>query len=167
MSKKSTQERKIDTYFNYWSDKYPKPIDRIIGGICAIVMFFSLLGLSWSVPFPYLHFLGQYNSYFNWASFVIAFSIYYYSGLSPVLSYLMLFLALLFTYFITILEKQLNNRLLMFEMFFLILIVCFLVRYLMDKIAGKSSTLKMELLFILIGPVWSFHFLLKKLNISY
>ncbi|MVN21038.1 DUF962 domain-containing protein [Mucilaginibacter arboris] len=168
MVKKETSQRKIDSYFNYYSEKFPNLNSKIINGICAIGMYFGLLGLSWSIPFPHFNFLGQYNSYFNWASFVIAFSIYYYSKLSPLLSYLMLFLALVFTYVISLLASyQLKNGLIAVQFYFLILFVCGLVHYLAYKTSGKSSTLKMELLFILIGPIWVFHFMLKKFNIRY
>ena len=167
MLKKELPQRILDSYFNYYSESAPALTDKIVHGICALSLYFSLLGLNWSIPFPHLNFLGQYNSYLNWASFVIAFSIYYYSKLSPLFSYLMLFLALIFTYIITILERQLNNKLLMGELFFLILFVCLLVRYVTYKRAGKNSTLKMDLLFILIGPIWLLHFLLKKWLVKY
>lgn len=167
MIKKEISQRKVDRYFNHYSDTAPTTNSKIIQGICAWVAFFSLLGSSWSVPFPQLHFLGQYNSYFNWASFVIAFSIYYYSKLSPLLSYIMLFLTLIFTYVITILEKQLNNNLLMTNIFFLILTTCIFLQFVANKKAGKSSPLKMGFLFIWIGPIWLLHFLLKKWSVKY
>lgn len=168
MLKKEVSQRKLDHYFNYYSEKSLTLNSRIIQGICAFGLYFGLLGLSWSIPFPYLQFLGQYNSYFNWASFVIAFSIYYYSKLSPLLSYVMLFLTLVFTYLITILEKQeLDNKQVMILTFVSILLGFELVRLISYKLAGKSSTLKMELTFILIGPIWIVHFLLKKWFVRY
>lgn len=168
MVKKEIQQRQIDKYFNYYSEKAPTSNSRIIQGACAFGIYFSLIGLSWSIPFPHLNFLGQYNSYFNWASFVIAFSIYYYSKLSPALSYLMLFLTLVFAYIISLLEAYFsNNNILLGQVCFFILFVCGIISYLTYKKAGKSSTLKMEFLFILIGPVWFFHFLLKKWKIKY
>lgn len=165
--KKEIPKRKIDNYFDYYSDVAPSANSKITQGICAWIAFFSLLGLSWSVPFPQLHFLGRYNSYFNWASFVIAFSIYYYSKLSPILSYAMLFLTLVFSYVITILERQLNNNTLIANIFFLILVLCVFLQFATNKKAGKSSPLKMGFLFIWIGPIWTLHFLLKKWSVKY
>ncbi len=165
--KKENPKRQVDNYFNYYSEISPGLTSKIVNGICSFGLYFCLLGLSWLVPFPNLHFLGQYNSYFNWASFVIAFSIYYYSKLSPLLSYLMLFLTLIFTYIITILETQLDNKVLLGEIFLSVFVAFFLVRFIDYKRSGKNSTLKMELLFILIGPIWILHFVLKKMNIKY
>ncbi len=167
MMKKEIPKRKVDTYFDYYSDATPTVSSKIIQGICAWVAFFSLLGLSWSVSFPQLHFLGKYSSYFNWASFVIAFSIYYYSKLSPILSYAMLFLTLVFSYIITVLERQLNNNSLMANIFFLILAVCVFLQFAANKKAGKNSQLKMGFLFVWIGPIWVLHFLLKKWLVKY
>lgn len=167
MMKKEIPQRKIDIYFAYYSDAAPSTNSKIIQGTCAWVAFFSLLSLSWSVPFPQLHFLGKYSSYFNWASFVIAFSIYYYSKLSPILSYAMLFLTLVFSYIITVLERQLNNNSLMANILFLILAVCIFLQFATNKKAGKKSPLKMGFLFIWIGPIWTLHFLLKKYSVKY
>jgi small basic protein len=165
--KKEITQRPIDHYFTQYSEKYSTDKNRITQGICAWLAYFGLLGLSWSVPFPQLSFLGQYNSYFNWASFVIAFSIYYYSKLSPLLSYVMLFLTLVFTYIITVLERQFSNPLFMSAVFFLILLIAYLVHYLSEKKTGKNSMLKTELFFVLIGPVWTVHFVLKKWSVKY
>lgn len=165
-SKKEIPQRKIDNYFNYYSEKAPTLTSRIMQEICAFGIFFCILGLSWSIPFPHFNFLGQYNSFFNWTSFVIAFSIFYYSKLSPVLSYMMLFLTLIFTYFISkIALHQTNYN--AGQLYFLLLFAFGIVRYAILKVSGKNSTLKMELLFVLIGPIWAFHFLLKKLPVKY
>lgn len=161
------QLRKLDIDFDYYSKKYPSLNSRIIQGTCAFVIYFSILGLCWALPFPYLHFLGQYNSYFNWASFVIAFSIYYYSNLSPLLSYLMLFLALLFTYLISIIEKKINNNLQMGELFSVILLLALIVHHFSYKTIAENNLPKTLLNFVLIGPIWTLSFLLKKFKVKY
>ncbi len=168
MLKKEIPQRKLDSYFNYYSENPSTQTGTIINGSLAFAMYFGLLGLAWSIPFPHINFLGRYNNYFNWASFVIAFSIYYYSRLSPIMSYLMLFLTLIFTYLIA--ELQLHyagNNPILIQLYLLILIICAIARYVTYKIAGKNSILKMELLFVLIGPVWVLHFLLKKWKVKY
>jgi hypothetical protein len=165
--KKDIIERPIDRYFTQYSEKYQTDNSRITQGVCAWLAYFGLLGLSWSIPFPQLSFLGQYNSYFNWASFLIAFSIYYYSKLSPLLSYVMLFLTLVFTYIITVLERHFSNQLRMAAVFFLILLVSYLIHYLSKKKTDKNSMIKTEMLFVWIGPVWTLHFLLKKWSVKY
>ncbi len=161
------QQRKLDIDFDYYSNIYPSPNSRIFQAVCAFVIYFSILGLCWALPFPYLHFLGQYNSYFNWASFVIAFSIYYYSNLSPLLSYLMLFLALVFTYLISIIEKQINNNVQMGVVFGVILLSALIVHHFSYKTITQNNLQKTVLNFMLIGPIWALSFLLKKIKVKY
>jgi hypothetical protein len=72
----------------------------------AIIFFaFGLLAVIWAIPFPQLAFLGRYNGFINWASFLIAGIIYYYLRLSPVVSYVLLLLTFAFSYGIIQLEK--------------------------------------------------------------
>lgn len=161
------QQRKLDVYLDYYSQKYPFQNNKIIQGLCAFGLCFGILGLCWALPFPYLQFLGRYNSYFNWASFVIAISIYYYSNLSPLLSYLMLFLALIFTYVISIIEMQIPNHIYMMELFGSILLLSFVVHYLSNRSLTNTSSGKIKWNFIWIGPIWILSFLLKRFNLKY
>jgi len=168
MAKKEIPQKKIDTYFNYFTANTPTQTSRFIQGFCAFCIYFAIIGLSWNIPFPHFGFLGQYNSYFNWASFIIAFTIYYYTKLSPFMSYLMLFLTLLFTYIISLLQTQHSgDNLFLAQIYFLILFACGMIRYITYKMNGKNSTLKMEFLFIMLGPGWIFHFFLNKFSVKY
>lgn len=159
--------RKLDIKFDYYSKTYPSSNTRIIIGVCAFAIYFSILGLCWALPFTYLQFLGQYNSYFNWASFVIAFSIYYYSNLSPLLSYLMLFLALVFTYLISIIEKQMSNNLKSGLLFGLILILSLAIQYLNNKSINKQNYATTQWYFVWIGPIWVLSLMLRKFKLRY
>src|SRR5882757_10768810 len=90
--------RPVDVYFAKYAESHQNKTNEAIHFICIPLIVFSLLGLVWSIPFPSLNFLGTYNGVFNWASFLIAFSVYYYLKLSPILSYLMLFVLFGFCY---------------------------------------------------------------------
>ena len=65
-----------------------------------MLILLSLFGLLWSVPFPHLKFLGKYNGYLNWASFLIALMVFAYYKISPILSYCVLLLLFGFSYII-------------------------------------------------------------------
>ncbi|MGI4727100.1 MAG: hypothetical protein ACRYGB_00890 [Janthinobacterium lividum] len=161
------QQRQLDIYLDYYNKKYPTQNDKIAQGFCAFGICFAILGLSWTLPFPYLHFLGMYNNYFNWASFIIAISIYYYSNLSPLLSYVMLFLALIFTYLISMIEKQFSDDLQMGTLFGLILLLSLLLHYQHTKKIGNYNSTKIELGFIWIGPIWIVSLMLKRFKIKF
>ncbi|PWK77630.1 uncharacterized protein DUF962 [Mucilaginibacter oryzae] len=91
-------ERPVDRYFRDYAAGHQDPVNKLIHYFCIPLLGFSLFGLIWAIPFPHLGFLGIYNGYFNWASFVIAIAIYFYLKLSPVISYFILFILLGFSY---------------------------------------------------------------------
>ncbi|QEM12026.1 DUF962 domain-containing protein [Mucilaginibacter rubeus] len=91
-------ERLVDQYFREYQEAHQDEVNSMIHYICIPTLTFSLFGLIWAIPFPHLGFLGIYNGYFNWASFVIAIAIYFYLKLSPIISYFILFILLGFSY---------------------------------------------------------------------
>jgi len=94
----SKDERPGDRYFSEYEEAHQDKVNQIIHYICIPILAFSVFGLIWTIPFPHLAFLGVYNGYFNWASFVIAIAIYFYLKLSPIISYFILFILLGFSY---------------------------------------------------------------------
>ena len=99
------QVRKVDLYFEKYAESHQNMTNEIIHWICVPLIVFSLFGLIRAIPFPYIGFLGKYNGYLNFASFLIAYSIYFYYKLSPVLSYAMLIIMMIFSTGIVSLEK--------------------------------------------------------------
>ncbi|RYE29405.1 MAG: hypothetical protein EOP42_14465 [Sphingobacteriaceae bacterium] len=161
------QHKQLEIYLDYYNQKYPTQNNRIIQGLCAFGIGLAVLGISWALPFPHIGFLGQYNSYFNWASFIIAISIYYYSTLSPLLSYMMIFLALIFTYLISLIEKQFPDHYQMAGLFILVLLLSLLLHYQHNKKISNNNSVKIELGFIWIGPIWILSLMLKKFRIKF
>jgi uncharacterized membrane protein YGL010W len=161
--------RPVDKLFKRYSDSHQNPTNKLIHWICVPLIVFSLLGLVWSIPFPRLDFLGQYNGFVNWASFLIAFSIYYYLRLSPILSYGMLLLTFLFSAIIVWLEKMHTNYAWpqMWVVCLVIFVVSWLGQFIGHKIEGKKSSFLEDVKFLLIGPIWLLHLLCKKAGVKY
>ncbi len=167
-SVKAEIKRPIDVYFTKYAESHQNKTNKLIHWICVPLIIFSLLGLVWSIPFPYIKFLGQYSSYINWASFLIAFSIYYYYKLSPVLSYFMFFLIFIFSFGVMELgEWQKTGGPAMWLVSLIIFVVAWSGQFIGHKIEGKKPSFVDDLKFLLIGPIWLLHFVLKKLKISY
>ncbi|WP_276363305.1 Mpo1-like protein [Daejeonella sp. H1SJ63] len=169
MMQKQEEKRLVDVYFDKYSESHQNPTNKIIHWICVPLIVFSLFGLIWAIPFPYLDFLGRYNGYVNFASFLIAFAIYYYYKLSPVLSYLMLLLMMFFSAGIVSLEKMHNNEgwPQMWQVCLGIFVLSWIGQFIGHKIEGKKPSFFDDLRFLLIGPIWLLHFLLKKAGIKY
>jgi uncharacterized membrane protein YGL010W len=163
------QSRLVDVYFDKYSESHQNHTNEIIHWICVPSIVFSLFGLVWAIPFPHIEILGQYNGYVNWASFLIAFSIYYYYKLSPILSYFMLVLIMFFSAVIVTLEKmhRTSGWPQMWEVCLGIFVLAWIGQFIGHKIEGKKPSFFDDLKFLLIGPIWLLHFILKKAKIRY
>ena len=166
---KQAESRPVDVYFDKYSESHQNHTNEIIHWICVPAIVFSLFGLIWAIPFPYLEFLGKYNGYVNWASFLIAFAIYYYYKLSPVLSYFMLLLIMFFSAGIVSLEKMHNTSgwPQMWQVCLGIFVIAWIGQFIGHKIEGKKPSFFDDIKFLLIGPIWLLHFILKKAKIKY
>ncbi len=166
---KQTQPRKVDVYFDKYSESHQNHTNEIIHWICVPLIVFSLFGLIWAIPFPHLEFLGRYNGYVNFASFLIAFSIYFYYKLSPVLSYAMLLIIMIFSAGIVSLEKLQKNSGWpeMWQVCLAIFVLAWIGQFIGHKIEGKKPSFLDDVKFLLIGPIWLLHFIFKKANIPY
>lgn len=161
--------RPVDVYFNRYAESHQNHTNELIHWICVPLIVFSLFGLIWAIPFPHLEFLGRYNGFVNWASFLIAFSIYYYYKLSPVLSYAMLLIVMIFSAGIVGLEKlhNLNGWPPMWQVCLIIFVVAWIGQFIGHKIEGKKPSFLDDVKFLLIGPIWLLHFIFKKAGIRY
>ncbi len=165
---KTIQIRPVDAYFNQYADSHQHPTNELIHWICVPLIVFSLLGLVWAIPFPHLSFLGKYNGVLNWASFLIAFSVYYYYRLSPMLSYFMLIIIMLFCYAITLLQQwQAGGGPLLWQSCLVVFVLAWAGQFIGHKIEGKKPSFFDDLKFLLIGPIWLLHFILLRLKIKY
>ena len=165
-----TQQPKqlVDVYFDKYAESHQNPTNKLIHWICVPLIVFSLLGLVWAIPFPHLNFLGQYNGYFNWASFLIAFAIYYYYKLSPILSYFMLLLIFAFTYGIIQLETWGNaSGPALWLSCLIVFVLAWVGQFVGHKIEGKKPSFLDDIKFLLIGPIWLLHFILVKIKMKY
>lgn len=160
--------RPVDKYFAKYAESHQDHTNKLIHWICVPLIVFSLFGLVWAIPFPHIGFLGRYNGYVNWASFLIAFVIYYYYRLSPVLSYAMLLILFMFSAAITGLEQfQSSGGFPMWQVCLVIFVLAWAGQFIGHKIEGKKPSFLDDLKFLLIGPIWLLHFLFNKAGIPY
>jgi hypothetical protein len=99
------EQRPVDRDFEEYDSVYRGAKNSYILLIAVPLMMFGLMALIWAIPFPHIAFLGKYNGYLNWASFLIAALIYYHLRLSPMVSYILLFMLFGFSYVIIQLEQ--------------------------------------------------------------
>lgn len=166
---KQIQRRPVDVLFDKYAESHQNHTNELIHWICVPLIVFSLFGLVWAIPFPHFEFLGRYNGFVNWASFLIAFSVYYYFSLSPVLSYAMLLIIMIFSAGVVGLEKLHNNNgwPQMWQVCLVIFVLSWIGQFIGHKIEGKKPSFFDDIKFLLIGPIWLLHFVFKKVGIRY
>ena len=158
----------VEFYFDKYAAAHQDPTNRSIQIVFIPVLIFGLFTLLWALPFPYIKFLGAYNADFNWSSFLLAFSIYYYLRMSPILAYVMLFMMMLFCYIITLLQQWAitggPNLLLLGILITLVASVVLLAGY---KKEGKKLSFEYRYKNMLIAPLFLLNLLLKRFKIKY
>lgn len=161
-------KREVDVLFDRYAESHQNPANELIHWFCVPLIIFSLLGLVWSIPFPHLGFLGRYNGFLNWASFLIAFSGYYYYRLSPVLSYMMILIVFAMALLVVQLEKwALVGGPSIWLICGVIFVLAWIGQFIGHKIEGKKPSFLEDVKFLLIGPIWLLHFLCLKMGVRY
>jgi len=165
----SVLRRPVDAYFALYAESHLNPTNKLIHWICVPLIVFSILGLIWSIPFPYLAFLGKANGYINWATFLILFSLWYYLRLSVPLAVAMLLTLFVFAAGIVTLEKFQANAgwLPMWQVCLIIFVLAWAGQFIGHKIEGKKPSFLDDIKFLLIGPIWLWHFIFRKLGLKY
>ena len=165
---KKVEKREIDVLFDKYSENHQNPTNKLIHWVCVPLIVFSIIGLVSAISFPHIGFLGKYNMYINWFSFLMAATMYYYLKLSPILSYFMLFFFGICYFFVIQLEYvQQAGGLALWQSSLIIFVLAWIGQFIGHKIEGKKPSFLDDLKFLLIGPLWLLHFLLKKLKINY
>ncbi|AMR34519.1 hypothetical protein A0256_11535 [Mucilaginibacter sp. PAMC 26640] len=160
--------RPVDVFFSRLDASHKNATNRLLHYICVPLMLFALLAITWAIPFPYLKFIGSYNGMFNWASFLIAFCVYYTLKLSPILSYTMLILLFGLSYGVSLLAAwELAGGIPLIWMGTLLLAIAWLGQYLGSKQEGNPASFKDDTQLVLITPIWVLYSLFKRLGWRY
>lgn len=163
-----TEKRPVDVLFDKYAESHQNHTNKTIHWICVPLIVFSLLGLVWQIPFPRLAFLGKYVDFFNWASFLIAFAMYYYFTLTPILFFLMIWIISAMSYGIVQIELAFGlASLTAYLIYFSIFILAWVGQFIGHKIEGKKPSFLDDVKFLLIGPIWLLHFICKKVGLKY
>ncbi|TSD66066.1 hypothetical protein FFF34_001305 [Inquilinus sp. KBS0705] len=160
--------RPIEVYFKRLDDTHQNPTNRLLAWLCVPLLVFGLFGIAWGLPFPNLQFMGPYNVYFNWASFFIAFAVYFYLKLSPLLSYFFLFVLMVFSYGVMRLAGwQQAGGIPLWILSCLITLFALGGLYIGSQMEAKRQSLKTTAELVLVSPLWVLYTALKRFKIKY
>lgn len=162
------ERRPVDIYFDTYAESHQNPTNKLIHWICVPLIFLSIMGLIWAIPFPKLEFLGSYVTFVNWFSFVMAAVILYYYYLSRMLAFLMILVISFFAWIVVMLEQWQNvGGPALWQVSLAIFVVAWIGQFIGHKIEGKKPSFLDDLRFLLIGPIWLLHFICQKIGLRY
>ncbi|QDH81583.1 DUF962 domain-containing protein [Echinicola soli] len=158
--------RKIDQLLEEYGVSHQNQTNKMIHWFCVPAIFFSVVGLIYSIPAGSISFLQDYiGAFANWATIVLAVVLFYYYSLSPPLAlgmFLFSALCLFLANFITIVAP-----IPLWAVCLIIFLFSWALQFYGHKIEGKKPSFLKDIQFLLIGPAWLMHFIYKQLGFSY
>ena len=163
------EDPKLTHYFTRYAESHQNLINVFIHWVCVPLIVFSILGLVWAIPIPHFSFLGKLNGYINLATLLILFATIYFLRLSIRLGLAMILTIWIFSAGIIFLERmaRLHNWPEMWQVCLVIFVLAWAGQFLGHKIEGKKPSFLEDLQFLLIGPIWLWAKLFRKLGWKY
>jgi uncharacterized membrane protein YGL010W len=156
--------RKIDQLLSEYGESHQNPTNKFIHWICVPAIFFSIVGLFWSIPNGLL--LGLYaHPFFTWATVALIIVLIYYTTLSISLMVGMGGFSFLCLYFAHLLSQWEFAPLWLISI--VIFIAAWIVQFIGHNIEGKKPSFLKDVQFLMIGPAWLMHFIYKKIGLPY
>jgi len=148
-----------------WLDEYAvshqNPTNKLIHWICVPLIFFSIVGLFYSIQFP-VKLFGALN--LNMAIVVLAFVTVYYFLLSKSLSFGMLLFSLLCIAVCYALQTLVPVPL--WAICIGIFVLAWIGQFYGHGIEGKKPSFLKDIQYLMIGPAWIMSFIYRKLGIA-
>ncbi|NMM48643.1 Mpo1 family 2-hydroxy fatty acid dioxygenase [Marinigracilibium pacificum] len=159
--------RKIEQLLSEYGESHKNHTNKTIHWICVPTIFFSIVGLIWSIPKGPLGSinLGDFTPYVNWATITLILVSIYYFSLSFKLALGMLVFGVICLYLCQLLDTTLPFPLWIFCIG--IFIIAWIGQFIGHNIEGKKPSFLKDVQFLLIGPAWLMHFIFNKLKINY
>lgn len=158
--------RKIDELLYEYGLSHQNETNKLIHWICVPAIFFSIVGLIFSIPVgPLPELLPFLQGFANWATITLLLVLIYYVTISPPLAIGMLFFSALCLALANFIYLSLSIPLWLVSI--IIFIVAWVFQFYGHKIEGKKPSFLKDVQFLLIGPAWLMHFIYKKLGLAY
>ena len=158
--------RKIDELLYEYGLSHQNETNKTIHWICVPAIFFSIVGLIFSIPSETLEiYLPFLQNFANWATIVLAIVLVYYLTISPPLTLGMFFFSALCLAVANLID--LISPVPLWAISLGIFVISWIFQFYGHKIEGKKPSFLKDLQFLLIGPAWLMHFIYKRMGFAY
>ena len=156
--------RKIDLLFAEYTQSHQNQTNKLIHWICVPLIFWAILGFFSLIPAP--HFFLKYFGAISIASLVAIFLVsVFYFRLSWRIALIMVVIMLLFEHFIYFINITFGSK--SWIIYLAVFVLSWIGQFYGHKIEGRKPSFLKDLQFLLIGPIWLLHFILKKVHLKY
>ncbi len=156
--------RKIDHLFSEYAESHQNSTNKTIHWICVPLIFWSILGFISLIPSP--HIFIEYFGMISIVSLVAIFLVtFFYFRLSWRIALIMVFIMLLMEHLVYFINIEFQHK--SWICFLSVFVLSWIGQFYGHKIEGKKPSFLKDLQFLLVGPIWLLHFILKKLGIKY
>lgn len=157
--------RKIDELLSEYGESHQNSTNKAIHWVCVPSIFFSIVGLIWSIPSTFLHSNVSVSPYANWATIILVLVLAYYIALSLSLAIGMAAFSVLCLF----LANQLASVDIapLWQLSLGIFVIAWIGQFYGHKVEGKKPSFLKDIQFLMIGPAWLMHFIYKKIGIPY
>lgn len=152
--------RTISDWFAEYGASHQNPTNKKIHFICVPVIFFTVVGLLWSIPVPAA---VADIPLANWATLSLLFIIGYYARLSTSIMLGMVVFSAICLGLLWFMEQAGVNILWTSVAIF---VAAWIGQFIGHEIEGKKPSFFKDLQFLMIGPAWIMGFLFRKMGIS-
>jgi uncharacterized membrane protein YGL010W len=158
--------RKIDVLLNEYGLSHQNMTNKLIHWVCVPAIFFSIVGLIFSIPVgPLPEILPFLGNFANWATVVLVLILIYYLMLSTSLTVGMFLFSILCLSVANFIDLTFPGKLWMISLG--VFVFSWILQFYGHKIEGKKPTFLKDVQFLLIGPAWLMHFIYKKWGLTY
>lgn len=156
--------REIDNLLEKYGESHKNKLNKAIHWVMVPSIFFSIIGLLFSVPVFGL----SKTTFLNFGTPALVITLFYYFRLSKKLSigFLLWSLICLYGNFIIYKYVQFSDSKLAYISAG-IFVFAWVFQFIGHKVEGKKPSFLDDIKFLLVGPAWLMHFIFKKLNLSY
>ncbi|MCR9082190.1 MAG: DUF962 domain-containing protein [Cyclobacteriaceae bacterium] len=158
--------RKIDELLHEYGLSHQNPTNKLIHWVCVPAIFFSIVGLVFSIPTgPLPEYLGLLGGFANWATIALFLVLVYYITLSAPLALGMFLFSAICLAIANFLSIIFPGKLWLISLG--IFVISWIIQFYGHKIEGKKPSFLKDVQFLLIGPAWLMHFIYKRLGLAY
>jgi uncharacterized membrane protein YGL010W len=160
-------DRRIDRLLAEYGESHRHPVNKAIHWCAVPVISWSVLAMMWSAPFPEA---VQVAPFVNWATVFALLAIVYYIGLSLPLAVGMAMFASICFWLIIAFEAnaaEFAGKMPVWRFAAALFAIAWAFQFIGHAIEGKRPSFFKDFQFLLIGPAWLMHFILRRLGVAY